>query len=1153
VDFGNALDNKTDVVTIRVVTLTASAGSGNRPSTAIDDFALNWEDPNAETLTLGATALNFETTAIGQSSTASYTLVKQTNLTAPIVLTTSALFALSTDNVNFSSTLSVDPSAVDNKIIYVKFSPSAAGVFSGTIMHNSGSVSKTVSLSGEATDPSALTFNFNTCSVSSIPGSGFLSINAAGNQKWACSQYGRNSTNGVDVNGFSGGSAQTNDAWLISQALNLNATTNIPVLSFYSRGEFSGPKLQLYVSTTYSGSGVPNLDEWTEITTANFPTPPGSATSEWTLSDNIDLSAYKSAAKVYIAFRYTSGSALGAARWSVDDIAITDQSSLVSVSPSQLNFGEVKAGEHSASQTINLLSVGGSDLSVVPPPGYEVSADNNSFTAGPLPVTQAQANEGLPIYVRFSPTEKSLKIGGNISLSADGLNKNVVAVTGSSYPKSETLDIACYNLSFFGAGSTNKFTPEQRATQVANITTVMQRMNVDVFGVEEVSSDEAMSQLVANLPGYAAVLSPRWSYSFNPADPDFPPQKIGFVYNANTLSLSTEEPPRAMFESLYDSARLNLEGHRLTNYPTGTPSSFWGSGRLPYVATFMASINGITKKIRVVVIHAKSGSTQSDYQRRLYDAQLLKDSLDAFYANDELIIVGDYNDRMVKSIYTGSSTSSFLPFVNDVANYTVLTKPLDEAGRTSFPSSNGLIDHLTASNEMVADYIGNSIDIEDPRAYVSPYTSVTASDHLPVYARFELHPCYVAAPAAISGPAAICPSARALMYSIEPVATAATYKWTVPEGWTITEGQGTTSIKVNATAAAGSIGVVAGNLCGSSQPVSFAVELEKEKPVITSCPVVPVQCYTVSGNYSVPALTATDNCGATSTSFRITGATERSGINNASGLFNVGTSIINWTITDAAGNTATCQTTVQVNAQVLSSITDVPAITGGAINTLYKGYGPATATLQAQVNGGTAPYNYKWTVGSSAGPALSSTTAYTVSPTAPATTYYFNVKDAYGCAATVATKTIHLVDVRCGAKLDKVTVCEVVKGKPTTTCVSEKEAGKLLAAGAYLGACVTTSAITFNKATNDQLEEAALQVTGSPNPTRHAFNLRVIAGNPNTPIALRMVDLLGRTVEVKNGVAPNSTFAIGENYQPGVYIIEVTQGNRRSQLKFWKQ
>ncbi len=42
VNFGTALDNQSSAVYIRVVALTASSGSGNRPSSAIDSFVLNY-------------------------------------------------------------------------------------------------------------------------------------------------------------------------------------------------------------------------------------------------------------------------------------------------------------------------------------------------------------------------------------------------------------------------------------------------------------------------------------------------------------------------------------------------------------------------------------------------------------------------------------------------------------------------------------------------------------------------------------------------------------------------------------------------------------------------------------------------------------------------------------------------------------------------------------------------------------------------------------------------------------------------------------------------------------------------------------------------------------------------------------------------------
>jgi hypothetical protein len=43
-NFGSALDNINDIVWIRIVTLKRTTGSGNRPSSAIDDWNLSWEE-----------------------------------------------------------------------------------------------------------------------------------------------------------------------------------------------------------------------------------------------------------------------------------------------------------------------------------------------------------------------------------------------------------------------------------------------------------------------------------------------------------------------------------------------------------------------------------------------------------------------------------------------------------------------------------------------------------------------------------------------------------------------------------------------------------------------------------------------------------------------------------------------------------------------------------------------------------------------------------------------------------------------------------------------------------------------------------------------------------------------------------------------------
>jgi hypothetical protein len=103
-----------------------------------------------------------------------------------------------------------------------------------------------------------------------------------------------------------------------------------------------------------------------------------------------------------------------------------------------------------------------------------------------------------------------------------------------------------------------------------------------------------------------------------------------------------------------------------------------------------------------------------------------------------------------------------------------------------------------------------------------------------------------------------------------------------------------------------------GNTSTAAQTVTVN---DNENPVITSCPAAQVFCVNQSGSYTIPALTATDNCGVVTYSYTILGATTGSGnTNNASGAFSVGVSTIKWTAADGSGNTATCQTTVTINA-----------------------------------------------------------------------------------------------------------------------------------------------------------------------------------------------------------------------------------------------
>ncbi|WP_347157532.1 gliding motility-associated C-terminal domain-containing protein [Pontibacter chitinilyticus] len=77
----------------------------------------------------------------------------------------------------------------------------------------------------------------------------------------------------------------------------------------------------------------------------------------------------------------------------------------------------------------------------------------------------------------------------------------------------------------------------------------------------------------------------------------------------------------------------------------------------------------------------------------------------------------------------------------------------------------------------------------------------------------------------IRGPASAC-AGRSLTYTVDATAHASTYTWAVPQGWTITAGQGTTSVTVTAGNQNGEIMVAAGNGCGTGVSATLPVTVQ---------------------------------------------------------------------------------------------------------------------------------------------------------------------------------------------------------------------------------------------------------------------------------------------------------------------------------------
>lgn len=152
---------------------------------------------------------------------------------------------------------------------------------------------------------------------------GWTFVTVEGNKPWVIGSYSGNHY--ANANGY--GDDVDNEQWCISPAFDLNARAYQNVtLTFMNATKFTGPALELYFSNDYDGNN-PGDAEWTEL---SFTMSEGNYT--WTESGEISLDAF-SGNNCYIAFKYISTIAEGAAAWEVDDIMITAEEVQMTVTP----------------------------------------------------------------------------------------------------------------------------------------------------------------------------------------------------------------------------------------------------------------------------------------------------------------------------------------------------------------------------------------------------------------------------------------------------------------------------------------------------------------------------------------------------------------------------------------------------------------------------------------------------------------------------------------------------------------------------------------------------------------------------------------------------------------------------------------------------
>jgi endonuclease/exonuclease/phosphatase family metal-dependent hydrolase len=330
--------------------------------------------------------------------------------------------------------------------------------------------------------------------------------------------------------------------------------------------------------------------------------------------------------------------------------------------------------------------------------------------------------------------------------------------------KSRTLDVTTWNLEWYGSADTAKG-QSNKDLQRQRIRIIMDTVQADIFALQEVVTDEALAALSDSLKG---------SYGRLFATEVTSDQKLAYIYNTKTIKPA-------------DNGLAVNGGARA-----------WGNGRFPYRLTLDATIGDVTKRISIFNIHAKATSDSTaadDYERRKTDAETFHQYLKDFYGDQNIIVTGDFNDRLLTTTVDSTLPSCYAVFLNDQDNWYATTADLERQGLSSYIGFNrGFLDHMLISNEIKPLHYRSFV--ESPERYLTSYSS-TVSDHRPVTGRFFLN--------AITNVNEESPNASNVRISPNPMSTSGMMEIVAQQGGSLrvelADATGTTQLLFNETIA----------------------------------------------------------------------------------------------------------------------------------------------------------------------------------------------------------------------------------------------------------------------------------------------------------------------------------------------------------------
>ncbi|MEM7296847.1 MAG: endonuclease/exonuclease/phosphatase family protein [Bacteroidota bacterium] len=327
--------------------------------------------------------------------------------------------------------------------------------------------------------------------------------------------------------------------------------------------------------------------------------------------------------------------------------------------------------------TLN-VNEGSSQAVLVIAPEIDNNSEADSFTLTLASSSSELIGIGDNRTASISITEESNGGTGGGTNTGNGTCNGTTYATGTTQCNpglsDENLDIVTWNIEFF---------PTNGNTTIGKVIDIITDLDADVYAVQEINNISSFNTVINSLNGYEGeVVNIGGSLD------------LGFIYKTSEIV------------SVNSSGELNL----------GI------SPRDPVVIDITHS-NGLTAKL--LNIHLKCCGDSDDVSRRVDASEKLKEYIDTNLSEEEVIVLGDWNEDFVNGY------NSFSNFISDSDNYIFADRPINDGSTSdfSYPSWPSHLDHILITNELCDNLLSSyTITLDD---CVSSYFS-QVSDHRPV-------------------------------------------------------------------------------------------------------------------------------------------------------------------------------------------------------------------------------------------------------------------------------------------------------------------------------------------------------------------------------------------------------------------------------------